>query len=247
MNSLSVYDFDITITPELCGIEPKLLPTGVFTVFQAAATRHAELIGVGGAAMAERGTYWVATHTRIDFFDSAEMMQTATVRTWPAACKPNAIRIYRNYSMSSGGRKIAEGKTEWVVLDRENSIVPFSASGFPQDFEFCEDTVCEGKLLRLRDSFDDEDEVYTFTVRASAIDTGHHMNNVIYVRAMLDCFTARELADMKPASMEIRYAVACMEGELLKIYRKRTDTGYLLGVRKADGTSAAVASIKLAE
>ena len=47
--------------------------------------------------------------------------------------------------------------------------------------------------------------------------------------------------------MEIRYAVACMEGEQLKIYKKRTDTGYLLGVRKADGTSAAVASITLAE
>ena len=247
MNSLSKHSFDITITPDLCGIAPKLLPTGVVTIFQSAATTHAELIGVGGAAMAERGTYWVATHTRIDFLDSLDMMKTATVTTWPVECRMNAIRIYRNYRLEAEGRRIAEGKTEWVVLGRDGSIVPFSETGFPQDFEYCEDSVCEGRLQRLRDSFGDEDEIYTFTVRASAIDTGHHMNNVIYVRAMLDCFTAQELADMKLASMEIRYAVACMEGEQLKIYKKRTDTGYILGVRKADGTSAAVASITLAE
>ena len=54
------------------------------------------------------------------------------------------------------------------------------------------------------------------------------MNNVAYVRAFLDCFTADEVASMPVKTMEARYITACMEGEELKIFKKRTDTGFVL-------------------
>ena len=132
-----------------------------------------------------------------------------------------------------------------VVLNRETGFVRFSEFGFPEGFEFQDYVACGGKLCRFRDEFTDDDEVYTFTVRTSSIDIGRHMNNVAYVRAFLDCFTADEVASMPVKTMEARYITACMEGEELKIFKKRTDTGFVLGARRADGKCAAFLGITL--
>ncbi|MDO4842530.1 MAG: thioesterase, partial [Phoenicibacter congonensis] len=91
----------------------------------------------------------------------------------------------------------------------------------------------------------DADEVYTFTVRTSSIDIGRHMNNVAYVRAFLDCFTADEAAQLPIGTMEVRYITACMEGEELRMCKKAIDGGWLLGARRSDGKYAAVASVLL--
>ena len=45
--------------------------------------------------------------------------------------------------------------------------------------------------------------------------------------------------------MEARYISACMEGEELKIYKKQTEDGYVLGARRSDGKCAAFLGITL--
>ena len=235
MSELKKFSFAQTVTPDLCGKEPKMQPPAAFMLFQNAASLHAEDIGNGTAALAERGLYWVATHSRIDFYDDARLMDKLTVSTWVNPAKPNAVRGYRGYDIFVGDRRIAEGLTEWVVLNRETGFVRFSEFGFPEGFDFQDYVACGGKLRRFRDEFSDDDEVYTFVVRTSSIDIGRHMNNVAYVRAFLDCFTADEAASMPVATMEARYITACMEGEELKIYKKRTGDGYVLGARRSAG------------
>ncbi len=217
------FSFAQPLTPDMCGKQPKMQPPAAFMLFQNAASLHAEAIGNGTAALAERDCYWVATHSKIDFYSDANLM----------------------YDIFVGDKQIAEGLTEWVVLNRETGFVRFSEFGFPDDFEFQDYVACGGKLCRFRDEFTDDDEVYTFTVRTSSIDIGRHMNNVAYVRAFLDCFTADEVASMPVKTMEARYITACMEGEELKIFKKRTDTGFVLGARRADGKCAAFLGITL--
>lgn len=245
MSSTPKFSFDTTVTPDLCGKEPVMNPTAAFTLFQNAAGLHAEEIGNGTAALAGRNKYWVATHTRIDFHGHAQLMEKITVSTWPVWRKPNAVRGYRGYDIKSGDKLVAEGVTEWVVLDRDAGFVRFSGFGFPEDFEFYNELPFGGKLTHYHDEFSDADEVYTFTVRTSSIDIGRHMNNVAYVRAFLDCFTADEVAQLPIGTMEVRYITACMEGEELRICKKAIDGGWLLGARRSDGKCAAVASVLL--
>ncbi len=245
MSSTPKYSFYTTVTPDLCGKDPVMNPTAAFTLFQNAAGLHAEEIGNGTAALAEHNRYWVATHTRIDFHEHAQLMEKICVSTWAVRRKPNAVRGYRGYDIKSGGKLIAEGVTEWVVLDRETGFVRFSQFGFPEDFEFYNELPFGGKLTHYHDEFSDADEVYTFTVRTSSIDIGRHMNNVAYVRAFLDCFTADEVAQLPIGTMEVRYITACMEGEELRMCKKAIDGGWLLGARRSDGKCAAVASVLL--
>lgn len=247
MSELTEFSFDTIITPDMCGKTGRLNPAAVFALFQSAACMHAEAIGNGTAVLDSQQRYWVATHTRVDFLAEAGIMQPLRVTTRPHSAKPKAVRALRSYGLSRGDTPIAEGVTEWIILGRDGSFSRFCDYGFPEGFEFDEHVACGGKLSRFRDEFSAEDEVYSFVVRQSSIDTGRHMNNVAYVRAFLDCFTAGEVAEMPIRSMEARYVTACMEGETLRIFKKRTDDGYLLGLRRADGKCAAFLKITLGE
>ena len=88
MSSTPKFSFDTTVTPDLCGKEPVMNPTAAFTLFQNAAGLHAEEIGNGTAALAERNKYWVATHTRIDFHEHAQLMEKITVSTCRSGASP---------------------------------------------------------------------------------------------------------------------------------------------------------------
>lgn len=239
------FTYSTVVTPDLCGKRPRLTPSAVFLLFQNAACLHAEAIGNGTWMQAERNCYWVATHSRVDFAAEAKLMDAVEVSTWANRSKPNAVRGLRSYDLRRGGELIAEGFTEWVVLNRDGGFLHFSDFGFPEGFEFTDYEACGGKLSRFRGSFSNEDYVYDYIVRTSSIDVGRHMNNVAYVRAFLDCFTADEVAEMPVATMEVRYVTACMEGETLRLCRRRTENGWLLGALRADGKCAAYMSIGL--
>ena len=109
------FEKEFTLTPDYCDARAGLSPLGAFTIFQAIATEHAEKIGVGGAAMAKRGEFWLTVHSRIDFFSRAQLMQTLTAKTWPESCGEKSIRCFRSYSLRCGDALVAMGRTQWAI------------------------------------------------------------------------------------------------------------------------------------
>ena len=72
------FEKQIVLTPDLCGRRAGLSPLAAFTIFQGIASEHAEAIGVGGAAMAKRGEFWLTVHSRVDFYEPAYLMDALT-------------------------------------------------------------------------------------------------------------------------------------------------------------------------
>lgn len=240
----SIFEKNYTLTPEYCSASAALSPLGAFTIFQAMATQHADAIGVGSTAMAQRGLFWLAVHTRIDFFAPAYLMDELTAQTWAEACRERDVRSYRSYTLRRGETDIARGKTEWAILGPGQKLTPFGQSGFPEDYVFPEQSAIADKPRRFHEKFE-ESELFARTfVRSTDIDLGHHMNNVAYVRTLLDCFSADTLASGRIRSVEIHYASSCFEGEALAIYKKQlSDEECRLGIQKEDGKMAVQASI----
>ena len=87
-----IFEKSITVTPDYCDAAAQLSPLAAFTIFQGIAAQHAELIGVGGAAMAKRGEFWLTVHTRVDFLHRAGLMDELTAATWPEPCDGGAVR-----------------------------------------------------------------------------------------------------------------------------------------------------------
>ena len=121
----------------------------------------------------------------------------------------------------------------------------FAQTGFPADFPFCDRSGITDQPTRFADDLTQAELVRGYTVRPTDIDFGRHMNNVAYVRVLLDCFSAAELASGRIASMEVHYAAPCLEGENLGVYCRREESGCRLAIKKADGKAAVLAAVKL--
>ena len=242
------YRRESIVAPSLCDASFHLGIAQQFALVQDIAAEHAERLGVGGAAMTERGAFWLAVHTRLEFFDRAEMMKPLSVSTWPVRTAPEDLRMHRLYRIESEGRTLCEGRTEWMVLNTNTGrLLRARDAGFPTDMEFHDETVCDTPFSRVKDAFTDADLCFSRTVAASDIDYGNHMNNVAYVRTMLDCFTSGQLAALPLKSFEIRYGDPCHEGDRIAVYRRKTDAGYVFAIRKENGKTAASAVLEAAE
>ena len=123
------FEKQIVLTPDLCGSAAALSPLAAFTIFQGVASEHAEKIGVGGAAMAKRGEFWLTVHSRVDFYGPAYLMDELTARTWPERCEGRDIRCFRSYRLTKGEQIVALGRTQWAILGSEQKILRFEQSG----------------------------------------------------------------------------------------------------------------------
>ena len=209
------FEKQIVLTPDLCGRRAGLSPLAAFTIFQGIASEHAEAIGVGGAAMAKRGEFWLTVHSRVDFYEPAYLMDALTAQTWPERCEGRDIRCFRSYRLTHGEKTVALGRTQWAILGPEGKILRFEQSGFPADFPFRPGAAIDEPPTRFHDDLTQDELVYPHLVRATDIDMGRHMNNVVYIRLLLDCFSAKELASGMIRTIEAHYASPCLEGETL--------------------------------
>ena len=237
------YERRIAVLPSICDASVKLGYANTFAAFMDIASEHAEMLGVGGAAMAAKKAFWLTVRTRIAFYGRPRMMQEATVKTWPLPpAKLRCDRMYKLYDENTG-KVYAEGRTEWAVLDTvSGKVVPVESIGFPE-LDFDAERVCDAPFIRFRDETEDREFAAEFTVMPSDTDYGNHMNNVAYVRKILDTTPTAEQAKMKIREIEINFCRPCYEGEKVQIYRRRKENTCFYTLCRGD-TALAFACIK---
>ena len=242
-----IYSKKLIVPPDYCDAAANLSPAGIFTVFQAIAAEHAELLDIGASAILKRGTFWVTVHTRVDFLAPVRMMKEITAKTWAEKCLPENMKCFRDYELFCGETLIAAGKTQWAILGKDKKALRFDQSGFPGDYVYPERFSIPGEMAWMSDDFEESDCSEEYIVRATDIDFGQHMNNIAYVRKFLDQFSSKEIQVNKIRSMEVHYGTPCYEQELLRIYCKREAKLCRMAVKKADGKTAAMAVLTFRE
>ena len=115
--------------------------------------------------------------------------------------------------------------------------------GFPADFPFRSGAAIDEPPTRFHDDLTQDELVYPHLVRATDIDMGRHMNNVVYIRLLLDCFSAKELASGMIRTIEAHYASPCLEGETLGVFCRREEGRCRMAVKHADGRPAVLAQV----
>ena len=226
---------DIDVLSSLCDLEGRMGVYNIFNCLMDMAAQHAEKIGVGYYAMLSQRCYWVAVRTRVRFYDRPSIMEKIEGESWPLA--PGLAKNDRFYRLWKDGRVIAEGRTEWAAQNMDSGRVMRSTDYFPDTLDFRTDKVCEEPFTRFR-PLSGEYEEHVYTVSAMDIDTGCHMNNVMYIRMLLNTFSGAELQAMDVKEVEISYRRACLEGERLTIRRSFREGKWWFDVLKADGELA---------
>lgn len=232
---------NIRVLSSLCDLEGRMGVYNIFNCFMDMAAEHAEQIGVGFYTMLEQRCYWVAVRTRVKFYDRPAIMETIEGESWPFA--PSLAKNDRFYRLVKDGKVLAEGRTEWAAQNMDTGRVMRCADYFPGGTDFRTDKVCEEAFTRFK-PLAGEWEEFSYAVTAMDIDTGCHMNNVMYIRMLLNTFSGEELRAMDISEVEISYRRACLEGERLTIRRAFREGVYWFDVVKPDGEIAVQALVK---
>lgn len=240
MENIAIYERKQRIESSMCDFSGRLAVDANFALFQDVASEHAELLGVGFRDMNARKSFWLTVRTRVRFYKRPFLMQEVDAATWPA--QPGSTRCDRYYRLSAGGETLVEGRTEWCVYDVEKGAVrPMSEAGFREGIVYSDARVLDAPYARFRHDFQDADRACAHVVRPFEVDVGQHMNNVAYLRMLMDSFSVSEQRGMKIREMEILFCMPCFEGEELEVMRRPTERGFEFGVRRPDGRYAALA------
>lgn len=224
----------------MCDYSACLGIPNAFGLFMDLAGEHAELLGLGREAMAQKNLFWLAVRTRVQFAaPRPAMLRPVTAATWPA--RPEKLRCERYYTLSSEGVPVAEGKTEWAAIDTKTGRLCKVFDIYPPELAMADEIVCPEPFARITGDFSGLPPAGQYRVSSSDIDYGGHMNNVTYVRALLGTFGVQELTSLRVSRLELNYRSPCYEGELLSIRRRPFEGGLDLAMLRPDGTPAVLA------
>lgn len=231
----------IDIRASMCGHDGLLSFPATFALFMDLASEHGSAIQLGMKDLSARGMFWLTVKTRIRFHRRPAMLTEAVADTWPE--KPGRIRTNRYYVLRDSEGVLAEGKTEWAIIDVASGKLQKLSEVYPGGLNHLPDVVCPGPYARIPEDFTDCPEIGCCTVGSSDIDVGHHMNNAVYLRALFGAFTCAQLDEMQVQEAEIAFRSPCYEGDRLSIRLRKTDTGADVGMVRDDGTTAAAARL----
>ena len=234
------YSRSLTVLPSMCDASGRLGVPDTFALFMDIATEHAEQLGIGMNGLMKQGLFWLTARTRVRFHRHPAMVETVTARTWPE--KPERSRCNRDYVLEANGEILAEGKTEWMIMNLKTGRLYPTDSVFPEDLELLEDRVLPGPFMRMSDDFTDLDDFGSYTVRSTDIDLGGHMNNAAYVRAIAGAFSASAWQEMDIHEMEVAFRAQCYEGSVLRIQRRAGEAGTEVRL-SCDGKTVVLARI----
>ena len=231
---LEKYEVMREIGPSICDFEGKLSYAEAFGLFMDIASAHAEMLGIGVKAMAQKNLFWLTVKTQVNFIRRPAMLQNVSLQTYPE--KPDKMRGNRSYILSSKGDTLMTGKTEWAVINTQtHKLVPLDGI-YPEELNFDTAPACPEPFARIADHFEETVPYAEYRVRSMDIDVGGHMNNTAYARAVMGTFSVAELKSMNINRMDIIFRSSCYEGERLDFRRKQTETGLDIRVSRGEET-----------
>lgn len=231
------------VAPSMSDGSGRLSIHSAFGVFMDIAMEHAMQLGIGLDYTMSHGLFWITVRTRIKFLRRPRLSENLTVETWPE--RPGKLRANRYYTLSDENGIIVEGKTEWAIISLETGRPQPMETVFSSELEYVEKTVCDGAFMRLTDDFSQCPALPSFIVGSSDIDMARHMNNVMYIRELLNLFSTSELEEMDITEMEVCYRASCYEGDVLTPRYRRVADGVDFGILRPDGSAAVLIHAKL--
>ena len=200
-----------------------ILPSSVLSIFQDAAGRHGEEIGVGFNDMLERNYLWVIVRVKYEVKKAPKRYQKVTIKTWPF--EPKRFSYRREYLIiDESGETLIIGSSEWVIIDSVKRSLVSAPNLYNVNGEYYEEMLIDKKIGKVPD-FEAEGAPHTVTPAFTELDLNNHVNNTKYANYVLDAINPQENDVVK--SFQIDYRKEVLQGSPLEIFYKRQEDGIL--------------------
>ena len=234
--------WEYKVAPSVCDTTGRLGIPNAFDLFMDMASVHSDHLGNGVKFLLKKNQYWVTTKTLIRFIKRPAMADEVLLSTWPEPLK--GLKGSRDYEVrSKEGALLLAGKTEWIILDKNTNEYVNVRSVYPEEFDFPTEQSCPQKYFKMGDDFTQE-PFASYKVLNLDTDFVGHMNNVAYVKAFANCFSAEQWRKMDIKELEIHFRRPCFEGDILEFSSRPGADGYTEVRASVGGATKAVLRYK---
>lgn len=238
----NIYEKTETLSANGISYDGCISIAGVMEQFQDIVCRHTEEMGIGfSAILRENNAKWVITRIRFEIDRLPINNESIRVVTWPL--KPGLIKFNRAFLMrDSAERDLVRAYSDWCIIDADSGMpIKTGALKNPID-EYIDDRCIHGRYSNLKYLPSEDEFCYEKTVRVSDLDLNSHVNNISYIRMATDCFSTAQMPKLH--TFEMSYKRQCFENDTIKLYKRQTDGGYLIGATN-NGDTVFTAAVNL--
>ena len=193
----------------------RMQPAALLDMFQGLAIVHAEELGIGRAAMLERGVVWVVVRAKLQVLRDPLPDKIVTIRTWPHSL--SRFSFTRDFSMrDENGEELVKASQEWVLMNFETRTFSSTKDVYngPEDFD--EARAFDKRLRKLRDFEAEGDPALIVVPRFADIDVNGHVNNAVYGNYIVNAVNPGP--DGAIGSLQIDYRHEALPDEPLAVH-----------------------------
>ena len=201
-----------------------------------AAVKHARIMGLGVEVLHRERLAWVLARMHLDIPRSSVPKGGLRVKTWPVEVEK--LQFRRDFLvMDAQDRVCVRGVTFWVVMDMETRRI----KKMPEFIAGCTPPGLVPRAMEPEqarpEGAGEAPELASFTVRQEDTDSNRHVNNLRYIRWMLDCLPESGTS-ARLSALRVLFRAEAFEGDTVLV-RGEPDQrkgAFRLGLfRRADG------------
>lgn len=225
----NVYTKNFNILSSQTDVDFKLRFDAIANVFQDVTIEHSKIMRVDRDTLLQKSNaFWVLSKMKFSLNGEFELFEPVSVTTWP--CTPSLIRFNRCYTIISGSKNI-NAVSEWCILDATTKTLRKSNSVCYPTFEH-QPCLNGLEFSRINDDVNDIDFSYYYKTLATDVDSNNHVNNVAYVRMVLNAFTPKDFKDKNFKNFEIHFLNQSYLGDEISVFKKQLSPSKTLIIGK---------------
>lgn len=207
-----------------------------FIISQDVLSEYLESVGAGSITLRKENlAAWVITKMAIKI----NVMPVFQEKVFVHAFVSKLSQIYlegESVFFNEQGDVLFLTKTQACPIDvKKRTIRPISSISFPSDFE-CTPTRFAEPFERMTDNLYGIDFSFEQKIYSCDIDYCKHVNNVIYIKQMLNTFSTAELSKRKIKGLNLNYLKETFEGDILAVYKKDDGNKSEFIIKRKDDT-----------
>lgn len=198
----------------------RIKPSAVFTLFQNAASVHADKLGVGYGDLIEKDIVWMLVRCRYDLIENPALGEKVDVKTYPLP--PRGVDFDREYVISDKrGNKLVKGTSKWCLCNYKTRKLLIRGEVKYNIDVFSDDRQYDKGLKKLADFSTDGFSEFTAKTFYTDLDHNGHVNNTRYLDFILNAIAA-DLGERRIEFLEIDYISEMKANAEFTVYYKNT-------------------------
>lgn len=240
---IAIWSQDFTVTHYFVDPDGRASVHGLAFFLQETAHNHATARSLGFEDLIRENKAWVLTRQAIKLYHIPAIGQEVKVESW-VQNTTQSFSVRDFHVIGPDGEIAVIARTSWMMLDitqrRPVKIpgnvlekIPLTPGRLKEDLPL--DKLMPGLP---------EGKAETFRVRYSDLDMNNHVNNITYVRWIMDGFDNKFRSELRLSMLEINYLSEALYGDklALQITPLMENNSFIITIRRqADKKEIAVA------